>query len=87
MSAYRKPTAPRISRVGNDDLYDAETEAKDAFVGAANMLADVLDMPHYGKAGFFEQTLPEALYTFLDGWDSHAVRVVCETWLEKNPPD
>lgn len=83
MTDYKKPTGPRIFR--NEDtetLYKLEDEHRDTFRECALELGRVLEC---NPLRFYEETLPEAILTFLDGYDQNAVRLAVEVWLEKNP--
>ena len=83
---YRKPTGPRIGRTAKR-LYQAEAVLYSAFETASNELADVLSLPRSGADVYYEQTLPEAIYSFLEHYDSQAVRLAIDLWTAKNPPD
>lgn len=64
-------------------LYRLEEERNEAIKAAARELAKVLE---HASGEYWTRTMPEALYATLDAYSPSMVRVVCETWLTKNPP-
>lgn len=79
---YRTPTMPRITRAQEPKLYRLEEKAHAAFMASAKHLGEVLGLD---PAAFYQEALPEALCSFLKGWDMQAVRLACETWMERHP--
>jgi hypothetical protein len=79
--AYRKPVGPRIGRgPETETLYSLEHRTVEAFRRAAEEHGRVLGL----EGGFFQEVLPEALLSFLEGWDNKAVRLAVGAWLEKH---
>lgn len=76
--AYVVPTCPPIVRREAPELYRLEEKLNDAFEASAHELASVLG---HDESDYWTTTLPEALASFLDGWDRDAVRVACEFTL------
>jgi len=78
---YRKPINPFIGRGDTSErLYQLEEKAHSTFKTAAEELGKVLGQD---KKFFWTETLPEALYSFLDGWDHCAGEQACIAFLEK----
>ena len=63
-------------------LYQLEEKRNAAVKAAAKELGKLLK---HREEEFWTRTMPEALYALLDSFSPTVVRVVCETWLARNP--
>lgn len=79
---YVKPTGPRIGRSGRTEkLYALENALSEAFRASSEELGRLME---HKKAEYFTHTLPEAIFSFLEGYDSNAVRLGVELWLQRH---
>lgn len=79
---YQNPICRRIVWEGNEQLYKMEEKTHLAFQTAAYELGRILG---HTSQQFWTHTMPEALYTFIDSWETGSARAACEAWLERNP--
>ena len=76
---YRRPTGPYIDRCDvTEKLYDLETKRNDTFNAATKELQKVLGLEH-----FWQEAVPEALLSMLEGWDHNAAQLGAQAYLEK----
>jgi len=76
---YKKPTGPYVTRsAGTEGLYKAEAIRDAAIQSAAEELKKILDLDH-----FWQEAVPEALLSVLEGWDQNAARLAAIAYLEK----
>lgn len=76
---YRRPHGPYLYRTETTEfLYDLERKRDQAFEAAAKELGKVLELEE-----FWYEALPEAILSFLEGWDSSAAVLAAEVYLEK----
>lgn len=78
MTEYRKPVGPKIGQ-GATALYDAEETLRKAFEKACTELGRVL-----GLTDHYHEILPEALFSFIENYDSKATKLAVELWLERH---
>lgn len=80
---YRKPTCPYIGRgPSTEKLYKLEEKSHEVFKKCAQELGKVL-----GLEDFWREILPEAMFSFLDGWDRSAGIIAAIAFLERQGYD
>lgn len=76
---YRKPEGGMIEHTPQTErLYELERLRDAAFRAAAEELGKVMRFEH-----FWQEALPEAILSFLEGWDNEAAKPAAEAYLEK----
>lgn len=80
LEKYQTPLNPYIWRGPKTErLYELEEEAHNATRAAAKELGKVLG---YSDAAFWTHSLPEALRSQLEGWDTAAAFLAAKSYLE-----
>jgi len=76
---YRIPINPFIPRnADTEKLYELERKRDDAFMAATEELQEVLGLDH-----FWQEAVPEAFLSMLQGWDHNAAQLAAVIYLQR----